>query len=126
MKRRDFLGITAAGVAGLTAWPGSTDAAGVPRATLAHPHLLNILRDDGVVAELGRSYRNAVPAESTAAALEAAILGEAPAPPPASPKAWLTDQVARDFATGRTVTLNGWVLALTEARQAALFSLWIG
>jgi hypothetical protein len=31
--------------------------------------------------------------------------------------------VQRDFAAGRTVMLDGWVLAVTEARQCALFSL---
>ena len=126
MKRRDFLGITAAGMAGLAAWPGASDAAGVPRAVLAHPHLLDILRDEAIVARLGRRYRAAAPSERTATALEAALLGDAPAPPPVSPKAWLADQVQRDFETGRTVTVEGWVLSLTEARQAALFSLWIG
>ena len=33
------------------------------------------------------------------------------------------DQVRDDFANGRTVLVNGWVLAVTEARQCALFSL---
>jgi hypothetical protein len=121
MKRRDFIGITAAGVAGL-AWPGTSGAVdGVTRATLAHPHLLDVLRDERLVADLGRRYRETVPAEDDPRALEAAILADAPT----SAHTWLDDQVQRDFATGRTVTLNGWVLSLTEARQSALYSLWI-
>lgn len=125
MKRRDFIGITAVGVAGL-AWPGTSGAVdSATRATLAHPHLLDVLRDDRLVADLGRRYRETVPAEDDPRALEAAILADAPAPPPASARTWLEDQVQRDFATGRTVTVSGWVLSLTEARQAALYSLWI-
>jgi hypothetical protein len=31
--------------------------------------------------------------------------------------------VARDFADGHTVLVDGWVLSVTEARQCALFSL---
>lgn len=125
MKRRDFIGLTAVGVAGL-AWPGTSSAAdGVTRVTLAHPHLLRVLRDERLVADLGRRYREIVPAEDDPRALEAAILSDAPAPPPASARTWLEDRVQRDFATGRTVTLNGWVLSITEARQAALYSLWI-
>jgi hypothetical protein len=120
MKRRDFIGITAAGVAGL-AWPGTSAADAVTRATLAHPHLLDVLRDERLVADLGRRYRETVPAEDDPRALEAAILADAPT----SARTWLDDQVQRDFATGRTVTLNGWVLSLTEARQSALYSLWI-
>jgi hypothetical protein len=125
MKRRDFMGITAVGVAGL-AWPSTLSAADdMTRATLAHPHLLRILRDERLVADLGRRYRERVPAEDDPRVLEAAILSDAPAPPPTSARAWLEDRVQRDFATGRTVTLNGWVLSITEARQAALYSLWI-
>jgi hypothetical protein len=124
MKRRDFIGITAAAVAGL-AWPGTSAADAVTRATLAHPHLLDVLRDQRLVADLGRRYRETVPAEDDPRALEAAILADAPTAPPASARTWLDDQVQRDFATGRTVTLNGWVLSLTEARQSALYSLWI-
>jgi hypothetical protein len=125
MKRRDFLGISAAGVAGL-AWPGTSAAAlGVPRATLAHPHLLDVLHNERLVGELGRRYREDVPSEDDAQVLEAAILAGAPANVGSAPRAWLGDQVQRDFAGGRTVTVNGWVLSLTEARQAALYSLWI-
>ena len=124
MKRREFIGITAAGVAGL-AWPGAA-AGGVSRATLAHPRLLDVLRNERLVADLGRRYRGVVPSEDTAPALEAAILADVPASASAAPHAWLDDRVQRDFAEGRTVTVNGWVLSLTEARQAALYSLWIG
>ena len=125
MKRRDFLGITTVAVAGL-ALPGASAAAdGVTRATLAHPHLLDILRNETLVARLGRRYRDTVPAENDAQALEQAILSEAAGPAPAPARTWIEAQVQRDFATGRTVTLDGWVLALTEARQAALYSLWI-
>ena len=126
MKRRDFLGMTAAGVAGLAAWPGGAEAAGFSRAVLAHPRLLDIVRDEAIVTRLGRAYRDAVPAERTAHALEAALLAEAPAAPPAAARAWLDAHVQRDFDAGRTVTLDGWVLSVTEARQAALFSLWVG
>ena len=124
MKRREFIGLTAVGAAGL-AWPGAAAADDVTRATLAHPHLLNVLRDERLVAELGRRYRETVPAEDDPRALEAAILTDRGAPPSPSVRPWLDAQVQHDFASGRTVTLNGWVLSLTEARQSALFSFWI-
>jgi hypothetical protein len=118
--------MTAAGVTGLAAWQsGSVEASGVARATLAHPDLLEVLRDEQLVADLGRRYREAVPAENTAAALEAAILGDARPEPSVPPRAWLSQLVQQDFEAGRTVTVNGWVLSVTEARQSALFSLWI-
>ena len=123
MKRRDFLGITAVGVAGL-ACPGEA-AGAVPRATLAHPQLLDLLRNEQLVAALGRRYRDAVPSENNAHVLEAAILAGAPGDASVEPRRWLADRVQRDFAQGETVTVDGWVLSRTEARQAALYSLWI-
>ena len=73
MKRRDFLGITAVGVAGL-ACPREAAAGAVSRATLAHPHLLDVLHNEQIVAEIGRRYRESVPAEDDAQVLETAIL----------------------------------------------------
>jgi hypothetical protein len=35
----------------------------------------------------------------------------------------IDDQIRDDFTAGRTVVVDGWVLSVTEARQAALFSL---
>jgi len=125
MKRRDFLGITTVGVAGLAWAGGSAEAAGVARATLAHPHLLDVLRNEHLVAALGRRYREQVPSEHDARALEAAILADAPVEASVEPRRWLADRVQQDFALGETVTIDGWVLSRTEARQAALYSLWI-
>jgi hypothetical protein len=58
------------------------------------------------VREIGRSYR-ASSGERDPATLRHSI--------DASPG------VQDDFANGRTVIVNGWVLARTEARQCALF-----
>ena len=60
-----------------------------------------------------------VPQEGSAAALRAAISdgarGEA--------RPSVAQQVRNDFAAGRIVLVDGWVLSATEARQCALFSL---
>jgi len=74
------------------------------------------------VREIGVQYRRLVPAENDRIRLRAAILaagaggwgGRAPS---------LAAKVRSDFAAGRTLLLNGWVLSATEARQCALFSL---
>jgi hypothetical protein len=91
-------------------------------ATLAHPHLLDILRDEEVVHALGQRYRETVPDENNAYALAQAIGEEPRALSHAALSARMKDRVQRDFAEGRTVTLNGWILSLTEARQCALYS----
>lgn len=131
MKRREFIGITAIGAAGVVLpAPSRTDTS--LAAILGRPQLHEIFRDERIVRDLGRHYRERVPAEDNADRLAHAILGEpradlhapdAPQTARDSLRARLAEQVKRDFASGRTVTLHGWILALTEARQCALFSL---
>ena len=97
--------------------------AGEPLAwSLAEPRLLEILHDHRIVLEVGRRYRALVPQEDNAAALVQAILAQ-PDESTATLRLHLEEQVRRDFDSGRTVTLNGWILSVTEARQCALFSL---
>jgi len=75
------------------------------------------------VRQLGAHYRAATPNENSADALRAAISNGHHVRIPLLGIGSLDDQVRDDFASGRTVLLDGWVLAVTEARQAALFSL---
>ena len=70
------------------------------------------------VRELGAHYRAAHPTENTAEALRAAISNGL-----ASRLSPLASRSRDDFDAGRTVLVDGWVLSVTEARQAALFSL---
>jgi hypothetical protein len=130
MKRREFTEIAAVGAAGVVLPTARADTS--LAALLANPRLIEILHDERIVCELGRRYRESVPAEDNAERLAHAILGEprarlqasdAPRVARDSLRARLADQVQRDFDDGRTVTLHGWILALTEARQCALFSL---
>ena len=123
MKRRQFIGLAAVGTA---AWACPTtarpDAIASPT-TLAHPHLLDVLRNRHLVRNLGRRYREEVPAENSPRALERAILAEMRVTKSELGRVQVNEQVQRDFADGRTVMLDGWVLSVTEARQCALFSL---
>jgi hypothetical protein len=127
MNRRNFLRCTTIAVAALSgaavvACGARADATTDARA-LAQPELLVALGAD-TVRGLGRRYRDLVPAERDAAALRAAILASRPL----SERLGLTqgsmpEQIRRDFSRGQTVVLDGWLLAQTEARQCALYSL---
>jgi hypothetical protein len=130
MKRREFIGIAAVGAAGVvvpTSVPGRSSVA----ASLAHPRLLAILRDEHRVAELGRHYRALVPNENAEPVLTRilqddvrGVHGELANDPAAhSLQTRIDRQVQADFEHGRTVMLQGWILSKTEARQCALFSL---
>jgi hypothetical protein len=123
MKRREFIGMAAAGAASVvwTATVGATDLN--PLDVLATPHVLGVLRDRQLVHELGQQYRSITPHEDSERALTEAIMGDLDAEAGIPLDARIVQRVAADFSAGLTVTLNGWVLSITEARQCALFSL---
>jgi len=123
IDRRQFLQLTTAGaLVGLTSSACANDEAEDTRA-VAEPALLGMLGADRV-RELGVRYRQMVPAENREAALRAAITngGQRGLRVPWTSRPSLARQVRDDFADGRTLLVNGWVLSATEARQCALFS----
>jgi hypothetical protein len=127
MHRRLFLRVAALGAASLTsaacaAGTDADDASGLR--ALARPDLLDVLGAEQVRA-IGTRYRETVPSERDAAALGAAIHGRHPLLVRllGAPRVAPAELVRRDFAEGRTVAVEGWVLSVTEARQCALYSL---
>ena len=118
MKRRDFLALAVVGAAGVML---PATAAFLPAA--AHPRLLDILHDDEVVREIGRSYREMATGENDVRVLTEAILADRNGSASAALSARLDQQVKDDDTQGRTVKVNGWILSVTEAQQCALYSL---
>ncbi len=125
MDRRHFIASAAAGALGLSlpgaAWRTSPSA---NLHTLARPALLDMFGERRV-RDLGMRYRAMYPAACDADTLCAAMLdGDTPTPADAAAmRAYLNARIRDDFAAGRTMLLDGWVLSITEARQCALFSL---
>ena len=122
MKRREFIGMAAAGAAGIVL-PATPRAAETTSLAPANPRLLDFLHDERVVRDLGRRYREVVPGEDDAQTLAEVILAMRYATVPAALRARLDQQVEREFADGRTVNVNGWILSVSEARQCALYSI---
>lgn len=131
MKRREFIGIAAAGAAGVVL-PTPIRADASIASALSHPRLIEILHDERLVRALGRRYRDTVSGETDAGVISTAILSglnvdphsRVPLPVDASRlRAQVDELVHRDFLAGRTVVLKGWILSVTEARQCALYSL---
>ena len=121
--RRAFLRIAASGAIGIAA-AGCRAGTEYDMRALAHPELLDSLGPAAVRA-IGTRYRSMNAAPRSADDLREAILASrpfstrflgAPGPP-------LAQLVRDDFANGRTVVVDGWILSATEARQCALFSL---
>ena len=121
LDRRRFIQLSALGIAATLADSAcsTTDSqqAGVDR-----PQLLAMLGPERV-RELGSRYRASTPNENSANALRAAISNDHRLRIPLLGIGSLDDQIRDDFEAGRIVLVDGWILSLTEARQAALFSL---
>jgi hypothetical protein len=127
MKRREFIGFAATGAA-CTFCPAIVSGSDLNSISiLANPRLLGVLRHERVLHVLGERYREITPREDNVHALVEALMADVKPEGAIYPESPLVsrvnEQVRRDFAAGRTVTLNGWILSLTEARQCALHSL---
>jgi len=122
LDRRRFLQVAATGmVAGLTASACAPESGEDARA-LGKPALLEMLGPERT-RQIGTQYRTARPKENTDAALRDAISSSQHRAFPWIRSRSIDEQVRDDFAAGRTVVVNGWVLSETEARQCALYSL---
>jgi hypothetical protein len=129
--RRGFLAAVLAGV-GLVTLPACTalGAADPAASTHAALRLARLFARAESARRIGRVYLRQVPAEREAAVL-VRFLADA-LTVSASALARLDDDAARrlvvrcvqaDFAAGRTASLDGWVLSVTEARLYALTAL---
>lgn len=111
LDRRRFLYLAAA-AAVLPFTVGSAGSSGDRhRWTPTRFDLLRAL-DDETVRAIGARYRSSTPAEDDPGVLRRRLGAGSP-----------DTEIRADFAAGRTVVVDGWVLSITEARQCALFSL---
>ncbi len=122
MARRRFLAMAALGAVGATLGAAG-DAAAMPVRTLAAPGLLTLLGCERMVLQIGEQYRQLVPDEDDAKVLMQALLLPSQRGLASGPGADLAELIRQDFSHGRTVMVDGWILARTEARQCALYSL---
>ena len=121
LDRRRFLQLSALGVIATIA-DSACSASDDRAAAVDHPALLVILGLDRV-RQLGARYRAATPSENTAEALRAAISSGRGLRIPFMRSRSIDDQIRDDFEQERIAVVDGWLLSVTEARQAALFSL---
>jgi hypothetical protein len=127
MKRRAFLLYSLS--ATVLALPVAGCLNRKPIKALSEPQVLMRLCDALTIQKIGEAYRAKVPAESGKEALTDRLL-EASSGNPLSENldntaihAFLNNKIKQDFEAGRIVTLHGWMLSETEARQCAMFSL---
>ena len=113
MKRRSFILLTIAG--GIATVTPSCKSRRVSSA-LTQPFFLSTICDLQTLRQIGAKYRATTPAEAREDVLTKLLTTGGDQPEQ------LIGKVKDDFIAGRTVTVDGWVLAITEARQCALYS----
>lgn len=90
---------------------------------LAQPLFFSHIADVKTITEAGLAYRKTNKNEDDKAVLTRLLSGDNSLTDKKALQASLDDRVKQDFQTNKTVTVSGWVLAVTEARQCALFSI---
>jgi hypothetical protein len=115
MKRRNFILLGATGVATVSI-PAAFYFLGDVEydKALADPQSLSLIWDTQTIISTGNKYRSQTPAEDTERSLVKKLSAE---------PSTLEEKIRKDFETGNTVIVDGWILSKTEARQCALFSI---
>ena len=90
---------------------------------LALPLFFSHIADVKTITEAGLAYRKQNRAEDDRTVLAKILSGNETPGDKKATQAALDERVKRDFQAQKTVTVSGWVLSLTEARQCALFSI---
>ncbi|MEP6682826.1 MAG: hypothetical protein ABJA35_06175 [Parafilimonas sp.] len=126
MKRRNFIQLSAFAVAAVSlpllhsCRPSATEDA------MSQPRFLSRLFDENMIRDAGKAYLQKTPAENDDDKLLQLLSNNNAIANSTNEKAihqYLDEKIKHDFETGNTVLVKGWVLAVTEARQCALFSL---
>jgi hypothetical protein len=123
MNRRNFILLTSAGVAAI-AIPTlvySLHENPVDK-LLFQPESLAEIWDTDTMNTVGLNYMLKVPKENRERILVKRLMGKSKREA-GNLATMLEQQIKNDFITGNTVMVDGWILAVTEARQCALFSL---
>jgi hypothetical protein len=124
MDRRTFIKISGIVTAvSVTPWLSGCTSNSQWTSGLALPETLGTLCGKEELITIGQAYRAAYPDEENQSTLEAQILGEHTPVSVNTIAEFIRNKITSEFSSHNIVVVKGWVLARTEARQAALFSL---
>ncbi len=87
------------------------------------PLFFSHIVDIKIIKEAGKAYRKMASDEDDKSKLTVLLTAQNTITSKDAIEASLDSRVKQDFKTGKTVTVSGWVLSVTEARQCALFSI---
>lgn len=124
MERRTFIRLSAYTALALTL-PVADGCKSVSKDdVISQPFFFSQLADKKEIIQTGIAYRKLFSAENDKSTLIKALLSDKYAATDKNHiQKLLDEQVKQDFKTGKIITVNGWVLSQTEARQCALYSI---
>jgi hypothetical protein len=126
MKRSSFIKISGFAAAAISLPLLHSCRAPRDNTALSEPVFLSRLFDENTIKDVGKGYLQKNPGENDDDKLIQLLADNNPIAGSSDEKAihqYLDEKMRQDFETGKTVLVKGWVLAVTEARQCALFSL---
>lgn len=126
MKRKDFVQLSAFAAATISLPLLHSCNAPVSENAMVQPVFLSRLFDEDTIKDAGKTYLQKRPVENDDNRLIELLAGNSSIADSSDEKAihqYLDEKIKQDFEEGKTVLVKGWVLAITEARQCALFSL---
>ncbi|MEO0528477.1 MAG: hypothetical protein AAFZ89_14690 [Bacteroidota bacterium] len=122
MERRNFILLSAGAALALGAsyWYLKYEHKTYPK-VIAEPEDLSYIWEADTIRNIGNQYRMGMPEEDN----EKSLVGLLNVGDQNKYKAieTLQKEIQKDFDTGNTIILDGWILSRTEARQCALFSI---
>lgn len=123
MERRKFILLATSGVTTMVIPIGFCNCSDTKYdSTIAKPILLSSIWDTQTITEIGELYQKQYPNENTEQKL-IELLSEDISISGNEIPASITTRIEEDFKTDKIVTIDGWILSVTEGRQCALFSL---
>jgi hypothetical protein len=130
MQRRKFIILsTVAGAATVFAEIQCNSRPSKIYSVLEKPEILSQICDEQTIREIGLAYRLQKPKEQTRDELADLLLTDYSGRSlPSSPdeqlvRTTISKKVELDFEKSNIVVAGGWILAVTEARQCALFAI---
>ena len=126
MRRETFirLSVFSAAALALPSLEGCTEK--LLNKAVTQPPFLSHLFDAKTIRAAGQSYLKQTPDENKKSRLVNLLLDNVTfneSADAADVRSYFDKKIQQDFAEGKTVFADGWVLSVTEARQCALFDL---
>ncbi|MGY4537915.1 tRNA G26 N,N-dimethylase Trm1 [Mucilaginibacter sp. UYNi724] len=125
MERRLFVKLSAFTALALTLPFAESCSRGPKEMAVAQPFLFSHLVDSKTIKEVGANYLETHSAERDRKTLSQLLMGGKDVAnfKQNEIQSMLKKQVTADFKAGNVIQVSGWVMALTEARQCALYTI---